>query len=251
MTHNPKLETIRNMLAKAEDPACPPPEAEALTAMAAKLMAKYGIEEAMITAAIPAQRQDVTNRRIVCEAPYAMEKACLLSGLVKAMGGQAVLLSGERAGKDGKIMHVFGFASDLDRAEMLYTSLLLQSVHAMIAAEYSGEADRAKVYGHVKAWRRSFLAGFNNAVIARVQAAEQAAQVEAQAERGTGDGPSVALVVADRSREVSSAFQDQYPRTVSRRSRLSGSGMDAGRAAGSRANLGGRAVAGGRAQIGA
>lgn len=247
---NPKLETIRNMLTKAEDPACTPLEAEALTAMAAKLMAKYGIEQAMLDAGRPAERGTVANRRIVCEAPYGMEKATMLSGLTEAMGGKAVLLS-KRGGGAPLVLHVFGFESDLERAEMLYTSLLLQSVSAMVAAEYSGDAARAKAYGHVKAWRRSFLAGFASAVIGRVKAAELAARTEAHAEHTAG--PSVALVVADRSKEVAQAFADSYDRAKIRTARrsLTGRGMDSGRAAGQRASLGGRAVAGGRAQIGA
>lgn len=246
-----KLETIRGLLNKAENAACPQPEAEALTAMAAKLMAKYGIEDAMLQASEPARRQPVTNRRVECAAPYAAEKAALLFNIVQAVGGRGVLLN-DRAG-NGRVLHVFGFGNDLDRAEMLWTSLLLQSVNAMVGAEYRGDADRAKAYGHVKAWRRSFLAGFNSEVIYRVKHAEQAARATAQDTRDATSpgGPSVALVVADRSREVASAFTGAYPRTTSSRSRLSGSGAGAGRAAGRTANIGGRAVNGGRAMIGA
>lgn len=243
-----KLETIRNILAKAEDAACPPPEAEALTAMAAKLMAKYGIEAAMLAATIPAQRKAVTNRRIVCEAPYATEKAGLIYGLAEAMGSKGVMLNEKPNG--GRVIHLFGFDTDLERAEMLYTSLLLQSVNAMIGAEYAGQAAHAQAYGHMKAWRRSFLAGFNGAVVSRVKDAEKAARGEAQAFQRP-DAPSVALVVADRSREVAQAFTEVYPRVRSRSTRLTGSGGSAGRAAGQRASIGGRAVAGGRAQIGA
>jgi hypothetical protein len=36
------LDRVRKLLAKAEDESCTPPEAEALTAKAAELMARYG-----------------------------------------------------------------------------------------------------------------------------------------------------------------------------------------------------------------
>lgn len=243
---NPKLETIRNMLSKAADVACPAPEAEALTAMAAKLMAKYGIEQAMLDAARPqSSRAEVINRRMVCEAPYAMEKASLIYALVEAMGGKGILL---RASGPNETVHLFGFADDLDRAELLYTSLLLQSVNALRRAEYAGE--RPERVG-VKAWRRSFLASFNATVARRVKVAEDRARADAETERAGSAGPSVELVVADRGREVAQSFTAQYPKVAHTSRRVNGSASAAGRAAGERANLGGRAVAGGRAQIGA
>jgi len=50
---NPLLERVRKLLAKAESAGTTPPEAEALTAKAAELMAKYGIDRALLAAARP------------------------------------------------------------------------------------------------------------------------------------------------------------------------------------------------------
>ena len=47
------LDRVRKLLAKAEDASVTPPEAEALTAKAAELMAKYGIDRALLAAARP------------------------------------------------------------------------------------------------------------------------------------------------------------------------------------------------------
>jgi len=47
------LDRVRKLLAKAEDESCTPPEAEALTAKAAELMAKYGIDRALLAAVRP------------------------------------------------------------------------------------------------------------------------------------------------------------------------------------------------------
>ena len=47
------LDKVRKLLAKAEDPACTPAEAEALTAKATELIAKYGIDQAVLAAQRP------------------------------------------------------------------------------------------------------------------------------------------------------------------------------------------------------
>ena len=50
------LERVRKLLAKAEDESVTPPEAQALTAKAAELMAKYGIDRALLAAECSAAR---------------------------------------------------------------------------------------------------------------------------------------------------------------------------------------------------
>src|ERR1035437_7569358 len=52
-SNNTLLERVRKLLAKAESAGTTPPEAEALTAKAAELMAKYGIDRALLAAARP------------------------------------------------------------------------------------------------------------------------------------------------------------------------------------------------------
>ena len=47
------LERVHKLLAKAEDESVTPPEAQALTAKAAELMAKYGIDRALLAADRP------------------------------------------------------------------------------------------------------------------------------------------------------------------------------------------------------
>ena len=49
---DPLLARVRKLLAKAEDPGCTPAEAEALTDKAAQLIAKYGVDRAMLAAAV-------------------------------------------------------------------------------------------------------------------------------------------------------------------------------------------------------
>jgi hypothetical protein len=78
-------------------------------------------------------------------------------------------------------------------------------------------------------------------VEAEARAAESAAAARASP---SGTGPSVALVLADRSARVDRAYAEEFPQIGrARRAQLSGSGYAAGAHAGARADLGGRAVA--------
>src|SRR5437660_12538465 len=116
------LDRVRKLLAKAEAEGVTPPEAEALTAKAAELMARYGIDRAMLAATRP--ETDQPGSRIIDIAnPWAQVRAHLLAGLAGALRCQCILL---RPKGSGARVHVFGYASDLERTDILYTSLLLQ-----------------------------------------------------------------------------------------------------------------------------
>ena len=128
-------------------------------------------------------------------------------------------------------MHLFGFASDLERAELLFTSLLVQAAYGLAAAPVPARE-------HAAAYRRSWLVGFASAVSARLREAEARAAGAAAA-----GGASMALVLADRSGRVAERLAQTYPRvrTAGPR-RLAGGGMSNGYAAGRAADLGGSSV---------
>ncbi len=168
------LERVRKLLAMAEGDGVTTAEAEAFTEKAAGLMARYGIDRALLAAARPdTDRPD--NRLIDVPNPWADVRAHLLAGLVAAMRCQCVLLPA----RSGKRVHVFGYQSDLERAEMLYTSLLVQMAHGLARAPVPATARS------VRAWRRSWLLGYTSAVIGRVRAAEERAVSDTD-RRGTG-----------------------------------------------------------------
>src|SRR6185312_12192993 len=134
------LNRVRKLLAKAE----------ALTAKAAELMARYGIDRARLAATRP--DTDRPGSRIIdIDNPWAQVRAHLLAGLAGAMRCQCVLLS---TTKPGARIHVFGYASDLERADILYTSLLLQMARGLTVAVVPAGVRS------VRAWRRSWLLGF-------------------------------------------------------------------------------------------
>jgi uncharacterized protein DUF2786 len=232
------LEKVRKLLAKAEDPACTPHEAAALNDKAAELVAKYGIDRALLAAT--ALESDIVGDQVVAVlAPYALDKAGLLATVANALRCRSVRRKVWRGQGYAYDMHLFGFASDLERVELLYTSLLVQAAYGIAAAV-------VPEWDNPAAFRRSWLVGFTQAVGARLRAAEQRAASEAEAsERARAHGSdmaprAVSLVLADRDDLVKRRVDETYPRLLAAEPRrLLGSGGANGYAAGRRADLGG------------
>jgi Protein of unknown function (DUF2786) len=225
------LERVRKLLAKAEDESCTPPEAQALTAKAAELMAKYGIDRALLAAARP-ETDTPSSRMVDIDNPWGRIKAHLLCGLGSALRCQCIMLTTSA----GMKIHVFGYASDIERTDVLYTSVLIQVWHGMAGAAVP-EWSRSP-----RAWRRSWLLGFAAAVTARVREAEQAAQARAERAGPDRQAASAALVLADRSLVIRAAVQREYPVTRTARMTYCGTGYGAGYAQGQRADIGTRRV---------
>ena len=231
MSADPMLAKIRKLLAKAEDPATTPEEAELYTAKAAELVSAYGIDQALLALHEP-DRDRVSERIVFLDAPYAVDKAELAASVALGLRCEAVMRTRQTAAGKQVSVHLFGYESDLARAELLFTSLLLQA---------TGQLFKAPVprHQHKAAFRRSWLAGFRLAVARRLLAAEQQAE-EAAADGFTSSGTTAAVVLADRSGQVTRAVAAAYPQASAARARtLSGDGMAQGWAEGHRADLGG------------
>jgi hypothetical protein len=232
---DPMLAKVRKLLAKAADPATTPEESESYTAKAAALVAAYGIDQALLAGSDPS-RDPVGDRVISLDAPYAADKADLLSTIAVELRCRAVRRITPRADGVGKEieLHLFGHASDLERSEVLFTSLLLQAVRDLTRTPIPHGQ-------HAAAFRRSWLAGFTLAVTQRLRDAERRAAAEA-GPRFAAAGSSSALVLADRAALVTDAMEQAYPRLRTARPRvLSGAGRRHGWEAGQRADLGDRA----------
>ena len=225
MGNEKMLAKIRGLLNKAEDPSCTPQEAETLTAKAAELMAKYAIDEAMVDAARarPAQAK-VTQRTIsFAREDYALRKITLLYTIARAHRCQAIRTGrGESPG-----LIIFGFESDLDLSEMLYTSLLVQAQRALAKAD-------VPYFDNARSFRTSWWAGYTVRIAARLSEANRKAEAESAA-------PGTALVLADRSVQVRSAYDEAFPKRRTGRvgGGTSGSGYRHGDAAGRTADIGG------------
>jgi hypothetical protein len=227
-----KLATVRKLLAKAER-AATAEEAEIYTAKAVELMARHGIDSALLAAAEPG-RDEIGGLRVAMSDPYSAGKARLLGWTSAALGCRWVL-HGTWAGKVSAVT-VFGHATDRERIEVLYTSLQLQATSQLVRVRppWPGES--------VAAYRRSWLEGFAQQVHRRLLAAEQRAATHAATHDATAAPPGtggVALVLADRRERVDREFATAFPRLgTARRRVLSGSGWAAGAEAGEAADIG-------------
>lgn len=238
-----RLETIRNLLAKAD--ATPyPAEAEAYTAKASELMARYAIDEAMLWAEAGDTREEPAEVRIRVERPYANQKTMLITGVARALGCESVILG---PGRDdgGRLVSVVGFPSDLGLVEALVTSLFVQLATAMAAEPNAPRGSASQVSN----WRRSFIAAYATTVVTRLERDRRAAAAErdrterkSTADDRTPGRPhrSTGLVLAERSDEVRAEYRKRYPwiRTMRISVGTSSSGHGAGRRAGERADIG-------------
>jgi hypothetical protein len=222
------LDRVRKLLTKAEDPAVTEEEAEAYNTKAAELIATYGIDQALL-ADRHARSDEIASIEIIVDQPYAVDKAGLLHHIAIALRCRAVL-----CGPKPRIRAVVvGFRSDLDRVELLFTSLLMQGTTQLVGVRPEPGFYRESV----AAYRRTWLAGFTKAVYQRLEEAEERAATEA-AETTSGER-SVAVVLVDRNTRVARAFHEQFPHTrKGNRRQLSGSGYFDGHYAGRRADLG-------------
>ena len=159
------LERVRKLLAKAEAEGVTPAEAEALTAKATELMARYGIDRALLAAARPdTDRQ--ASRIIDVYNPWSQVKAHLLGGLASAIRCACVQLPRDRHRRPYPRVRL-----------RIRPGAGRDPLH--LAADPDGaRPDRRAGAGNVRsvrAYRRSWLLGYTSAVVTRVREAEQRA----------------------------------------------------------------------------
>ncbi|MFI1655640.1 DUF2786 domain-containing protein [Streptomyces sp. NPDC020472] len=242
MPEDSKLARIRAILAKAEDPAATPAEAEAFFSKAAELMAKYGIEQAMLAASDPSADK-VGHRTIVIEGSYAEERRLLAALIAKEVSVEPILSRHRKRGEKRYTYSVelYGFESDMERAEMLYTSLSLQASNGLRTTRPAWWEDTT-LATHRKAWLR----GFTASVVQRLKDAEKRAKGEAEAVHGS----SVALVLADRAALAKQAADAANPNIGHYKPRTrSSSAFEKGQRAGNAADIGSARLTGRRTAI--
>lgn len=236
---NPQLTKIRALMAKAEDPAATKEEAEAFFAKATALMAKYGIERAMLAASDP-NRDKIGHRSLLIEGVLVEERQLMAALIAKAVSVEPILNKVRKPGSKRftYLVELYGFESDIERVEMLYTSLSLQASNFLrTVSPPLWDATAPATY------RKRWFRGFGNEVVARLKDAEARAKGEAEAKHGT----SVALVLASRAELAAKAADDSGLKTgeYKPRTRMTDA-FAAGRRAGRTADIGAKRIAGGR-----
>ena len=244
------LSRIRALLAKAEATEYPE-EAEALSARAQELMAKYSIDQALLAADTDREDQPA-GRRIAVDNPYEGPKTSLLQAVALANRCRVIW------SKDVGMATVIGFGADLDAVEVLFTSLLVQANGAMLRA-----GARLDAYGRsrTRAFRQSFLVSYAVRIGERLAEATEHATQQAAAEqqvaagtaaaRGGAQGAGTALVpfLAARRQAVDDAVDEMFGNTLKRGRSVRATdaeGWVSGRAAADLATLHNRAPVAGR-----
>ena len=229
------LEKVRALLAKAEASTYAE-EAEAFSAKAQELMARYSIEQALVEGATPTGEADKIE--ILIDNPYAKAKFTLLDAVASPNRCQAIYRSSTHTG------FVVGFRSDLDTVELLYTSLLLQATRLMAA---HGQEVDPWGKNRTKSFRNAFLQGFAHSVGARFELNRRAAEAEA-----TEWSDSDALpVLVERAEQVTGKMHELFPNLGTLRTSVSnGAGVNAGVRAGRTADIGTSRLQGVRGALG-
>jgi len=216
------LGRIRALLAKAESTEFAE-EAEALSARAQQLMAKYSIDHALL-AAESGRTEAPGGRRIAVDNPYEAPKATLLQTVAQANRCRVIW------SRELGLVTVIGFPADLDAVELLFTSLLVQANGAMLRA-----GARKDSYGRsrTRAFRQSFLVSYairigerlaeaaghaEQEAVAEQAAAQQGAAQRGAAQRGaaTTGGRELVPFLAARHRAVDDAVDAMFGDTLTR-----------------------------------
>ena len=216
------LDRVRALLAKAESTDFAE-EAEAFTAKAQQLMARHSIDHALLAASTGGRDEPIT-RRIGIDNPYETPKSLLLQVVAEANRCRAVWT--KRYG----LTTVVGFPADLDSAELLFTSLLVQATRAMTQLNPPRSS--------IRSFRQSFLTAYASRIGERLTAATD--EVDQQVAASAG-GINLLPVLAARSDAVQRVFDVQFPELTKHASAANNrEGWVSGRAAADQASLHGR-----------
>ena len=230
------LGKIRALLAKAESTEFAE-EAEALSARAQELMAKYSIDHALL-AAESGRKEEPGGRRIAVDNPYEAPKASLLQTVAQANRCRVVW------SKELGLVTVIGFPADLDAVELLFTSLLVQANSAMLRA---GTKQDAHGRSRTRVFRQSFLVSYAIRIGERLSAASDHAEQQAVAEQAvqqqtgaSAGGKDLVPFLAARHQAVDDAVDAMFGDTLTRSRAVRATdaeGWQSGRAAADMATL--------------
>lgn len=225
------LNKVQKLLAMAER-TDNPAEAEAFSAKAEQLMMTYAIDQAMLDSArTPEEREKIVAVTMKLYAPYVTAKRVLVHNVAGVFNVQTLYTDTMRYSAKDSVGYstLVGFTSDVEKVELLMTSLLIQQTRAIAVA-------RPPYRANLRTFRTSFAMGFANTVINRVRKAYTEAKKEATSTSGT----STELALFDRKQLVKSEFDSMFPnRTKGRPVNISSAqGYRDGQAAGVLADLG-------------
>jgi hypothetical protein len=191
------LEKVRHLLSKAESTSFPD-EAEAFTAKAQELLARYSLDRAVVGMSDSEVRSEAAVRRVWIDDPYVAAKAQLLHVVAIVNRCRSVLT--EPLG----LATVAGHEDDLDTVETLFTSLLVQATTQMTA---SGSRTDSTGRSRTRSFRQSFLVAFAIRIGHRLESTGEAAVSAAMETHGNALVP----ILASREHAADEAIAELFP----------------------------------------
>ena len=243
MTESTYVTKINALLRKAESTGSQA-EADALFGKAQELMTKWAIDDAMLDQARGKDEQEKIEQRVVIlRSNFYDADAGILTSV--AVNNQARVLVTERKGekRGERYAYIVGFPTDLDRVEMLFTSMMIQMGSALEQHIRNLPEPLASDRYAKKQERKSFRIGFSSRIYTRLR---EARDTTAQ----TGTGNPYALALQSKEERVQN-YLDEMGAGPKRRGKqkISSSGYVAGQRAADRADVGNPRVAGARRSL--
>ena len=185
-----KIDLVRKLLAKAGSTDSES-ERDALNERASQLVAAYGIDEAML-ASQDESLDKITDVSVVVERPFARDFRDLLASIAQPLRVKVIYSKRWNADhNDGEggwdvTARLFGYDSDIRRAQLLYPHLRNQALAGLANVKGDEWADIGLGSG-LAANRRAYIAGFARAIQGRLDRTETTPRD--LRERGAGRRP--------------------------------------------------------------
>jgi len=202
-----------------------PEEAKSCQQKAQELMTKYQVDEVNL---FGTQKSDVIiSKRVEVPSPYYIDKIMLLGSIARENFCRVL------RGKNYAV--IYGYESDIELSLTMYRFLLTDMIRQMM---FELDKLRMTVDHHTintTSWKKSFLAGYAQTIGKRLKEAKQE-QADAVA-KATGDN-KFSLVLVSKEEAILDYWQSVSKVSAATRTLTSASGYSAGKASGSRADLG-------------
>lgn len=217
---------VRKLFAKAESTTSTH-EAEALLAKAYELLAKHGIDEAVAKSGAGTDSSEIGTWTFEATGKYLYDQILLVNQVANVLHCSPIKMGRTK-------LVVYGARRHLDRVQMLAGMLAAYMVNtaSVLTNPYPNTVSTVT-------YRKSVMMGFIVTVGERLEAAEKSAVDD------TGDTTGTEVVLASDARRADSARDAAHPYASNGGStRRSAAGFDAGAAAASNVDLGGKRVGG-------
>lgn len=228
------LDKLSRVLTLAEDPGATPEEAALAMERAQKMASAYSIDLAVARAHQAAKVRELPEKRRTKvgdpkrnyndDLMELFTNICLANDLQVTIGGEYYqrgemffrtrwnVLTQEYSNEwvtggrmvQGIWCNAYGFPSDHEVAARIYAVAVVQMVSQADHRIKMGDHKVAEL--SAKTWRKNFYVGFNRQLSYRLTQAKLEAEREAK-ERETGETSSVALVLADKRKEVDDLYK--------------------------------------------